>query len=176
MNLRTNMRKRISKADFLAIKKELISIAHDCGYTVRMTKHPIKQYMYEHGMRYFSIHGTASSFKKRLTVSMNGRPAHHLQLFILAHEVRHALHTKNGLYKDYYRPELETYTQPKIESYKLPCRLIAIRAERDCDRWAYNYLKEKGVDLPLPKKYPYNATLAAYIHQYFIMENNKEYK
>lgn len=64
-------------------------------------------------------------------------------LFILAHEYRHFLHQKLGLFKSYYtRSELDG---PK--AYRSHYLLAGLAAERDCDKYAVVWLKEHAPGL-----------------------------
>lgn len=69
--------------------------------------------------------------EKVVTVFMrspDGRFRSHADIaFILAHELRHIQHFEQGLYREYYIEREERV--PEL-------MLVAIRAERDCDRYA----------------------------------------
>ena len=55
------------------------------------------------------------------TISLENR------LFVLAHEIRHILHKKDGLYSSYYSSFF------RLNAGALG---VGMRAELDCDRWA----------------------------------------
>lgn len=64
--------------------------------------------------------------------------------FILAHELRHAQHMRDGLYDAYYdRDDLATMDKLGISV------AVGYRAELDCDRYAVQRCKEAGVYTPL---------------------------
>jgi len=51
----------------------------------------------------------------------------YLLTFTMAHEVRHLLHMKKGLFKNYYSNN--------------PYFIVGACAEKDCNKWASNYIK-----------------------------------
>lgn len=57
--------------------------------------------------------------------------------FILAHELRHVQHIKQGIYKSYYLRE-DMYASPEMVA-------IGVRAEKDCDRYARKRLREANI-------------------------------
>lgn len=67
-------------------------------------------------------------------------------IFLLAHETRHLQHWMQGLYKNYYQnnPQLIKYFGPgkrhKMRLIQACSILVAVRAERDCDKFARDFL------------------------------------
>lgn len=162
-------------------------MARAIGYEVRIYYRP--RAGKQSGLRssnFAAIRGTCEQFPKRkIVVSCYGRQARRNLLFVLAHEVRHALHVRDGIFADYYRPYSEDAAAVAFayslndkrglpKNFKLPNLSVAIRAERDCDKWAAKFLRERGISASY-LKYEIFQTAAFDLHVLLARNNFKMY-
>lgn len=126
--------------------QELLGILKNLKYDFEIAKSPKE------------IDGLGRCYDKKIVVSLRyprgGLIGLGEFLHCFAHEVRHALHKNEGLFRSYYKA-LDTGTIPNMG--------VAARAENDCHRWGHKFLNKWGVKYHRPfsykiyDKYPVNA-------------------
>lgn len=164
------MQKRIGLAEMRKIMRELREIAQSAGFVINVHYRPVNWNWCGSGSPAFGTSGQCISKEKKLIVTSRGRSARRDLLFVMAHEVRHALHIKEGLFADYYRDQdfekFHEYVRGRAErpNAPLPDRDIAWAAEKDCDAWALEFLRSRGIEGRLRHEYPFDSTLASQIH------------
>lgn len=138
--------RRIYYREYRALMKELRGIAYDLECDIRIQyKKP-----FHYGEFCPGVCGSFNIAKNRINIIIRGRPSRRDILYTLAHEVRHAMHLAQGYFPHYYKP---------ISKRKLNLG-VAVRAERDCDKWANKWLKSKNLR-PIKELYPAHHTLDA---------------
>ena len=157
------------RTDYLRLMKLLRSEATKLGVKVKFYRRPIN-YPNQYGMA-----GGYNGAEKFIIITAYGNQSYSYVLGVFAHELRHAQHHSQGLYKSYYQTELydiEKFADLVIKNKKkLPSAKVAVSAENDCNLFAINFMKSHG--FPLKKTsykyfyepYPYRQTLAYYAKQ-----------
>lgn len=172
----------VNKKRYNQLLKDLRQIAGFCGFTIQLRKREVIYKRYETNIPNFGeIYGYCDSVKRKLTIVYFGKTGRAKILWVMAHEVRHAIHVNTGIYKDYYdlRHREARY---KLDSdgvlpigYKPPDLSVAVRAERDCDQWAFKYLSDKEIEFR-PKnraKYDKNKTYVYHLWSAYNMSKTK---
>ena len=119
---------RIRAEEFKTLKHPLVwplvEMANAHGYYVRIHKNT------DHMSDPYASVGELARDKKRISVSLKPYAGRNFKIedvcFILAHEVCHAVHIKDGLFAEFYNKG---------------DKKIGIIAERDCDAFAAAYVK-----------------------------------
>lgn len=106
---------------------------------------------------------------RRIGVTVHGRAARRKLLRVLAHEVRHALQERLGLFPSYYRPSTlwglgGDGARAAAPADHLPDLDEAHAAEIDCDAWADAFLTARGVEPPGHRDYLFSSTGAYALH------------
>lgn len=135
------MRHRISEKNFREIKNELIRLAHKYGGTVRIRKE-----------KNIEANGEFLLPDKRITVYNTNVRTKLAILATLAHEVRHLIQYMSGEYKNafdgrhysIYNAIVKDKRIPKYKNYELPDEAMFYEIEKDAERWAIAFLKERG--------------------------------
>src|SRR5690554_1533697 len=128
------LKKRLASA-----KKELHKIARSYGFKVVYGRSNLME-----GSGYFDQHAKII----KVYIGKHKFFSRRLALHTLAHEVRHLIHQQEGLYRDYYRPEHQyaittVYKRGRVPKWYNPPNIgVAVRAERDCDSWAFKFLEK----------------------------------
>lgn len=131
----------MTKNEFKRIKKDLLALITPFGVVCAIKKEKFK---YGRG---FGVSGTYSAKTKRINLRIRGNCAYLEILATLAHEVRHAQHHQEGLFPEYYDPQLESkeyLSQIKQGLIIPPSVEIGLVAENDCNSFAREYLKTQG--------------------------------
>lgn len=147
----------VNKKRYNQLLKELREIAGFCGFTIQLRKREVIYKRHgENRPNFGEMYGYCDSVKRKLTVVYFGKVGRAKILWVMAHEVRHAIHVNMNMFKDYYdlrhREASTTLDKDGVlpDGYKPPDLAVAVRAERDCDRWAFKWLKDNEIDF-LPK-------------------------
>lgn len=116
----------------------LVDFLKQEGYTIKFVEYFI------HKDKSFVFGGLCNYTDKVISLAVRERPDGPILTiaevcWYLAHEVRHVIHLKKGLYKSYYSPK---YTAA-----------VAYRAENDCNNWASCYTKI-AFDINMRWRYP----------------------
>lgn len=127
---------RINRKTYLKLLKELKRNFKELGYEFRLYRRPISWSSVRSGVhdRYGTVYGWCDVFHKRARVTVRGNQSRAHVLAVIAHELRHAQHKHEELFMRYYLPS------PR-------CMQTAFEAEYDCDTYAINWLKERGIHL-----------------------------
>jgi hypothetical protein len=163
--MQSNKKKRhrpIFLAEHRKIMKILIQMAKAMGVKVEIRNKPVS--FPRHGRpKRGTVCGLYHFYNQRkIVITKRGRPSRRNLLGVLAHEVRHAIHQHIGIFSNYYACE------------PLPDLRIAIRAERDCDKWAINFLKKFNIIYD-PGIYPLHDTAAYMVHSTHLRTNPRSY-
>jgi hypothetical protein len=172
----------VNKKKYGQLLKDLRQIAGYCGFTVQIRKREVIYKRHgEERPNFGEMYGYCDPVKRKLTVVYFGNTGRAKILWVLAHEVRHAIHVSTNMFKDYYdirhREAINTLNKTGLlpEGYRPPDLGIAVRAERDCDNWAFKFLKEKDIEFR-PKnrgKYDKNQTYVYHLWFTYKMANLK---
>lgn len=162
------MTNRINRSNMRLMMKQLRTVADLLGYKVTINRRKVKFY---HTLMICWPEAYCDFVHKRISITIYGRPARRSIIHTFAHEIRHAIHANNGLFKDYYRQEpfiwvkgpvhMRNSTASTIKAFNLKNAWLA---ERDCDRWGNKFLAHYGVK-PMKTKYYYWATAAYRINK-----------
>lgn len=169
------MKTRINNSQYRKYLKEVKSFADLLGVTVVIHRRAIIWSRYgSQGPNFSEVRGYHDMYKKKIVVTLHGRPARRKVLHVLAHELRHALHVKEGLYKNYYNPKVGRCIDLLLKGVKIdakmivrPSNLVALMAERDCDKFADKWLADRNIKAMNLSPYPNYMTIAYQINQYF---------
>lgn len=178
----------ISLSEFRGHMKMLRNIAHfsDVKLVIYRRPHKIVRHIdpntgHPAEFRASGVFGYYAQNLKSATISIFGNPSRSEVLHTIAHEIRHAIHVKEGLFKDYYRPKDATewlnYALGSTDERpraKLQNLRTAWMAEIDCNKWADQFLIDRGL-LPLNEPYNYKDT-AAYRIRVLIRERDNSLK
>jgi len=145
---------------YLRLKAELESIAHDLGYTYKIVRRP-RLRLHPELSRF--VTGSHCEWSRELRVFVYGKMSYATILFTLAHEVRHAIHVREGLFKSNYglnKRLMKLAMRGRKDQWRWPNLGVAIRAENDCDRWANKFLTDRGEEWQKTNPYPIERTAA----------------
>lgn len=169
------MKKRISKKLFRALVKEIRQVAESMGTKINLYYRPIIWNRHgSDGPNFGEVRGFHECETRKIVVTCHGKASRRQLLHVLAHELRHAIHYRDGLYKDYYDPEyyamvalLKAGLELPPQCIQRPSNKIAHLAEMDCNRFAIKWVKERGLEPYTDSiSYPYHATSAYGINMY----------
>lgn len=158
----------ISKSKYLKLLNKIRNNAKELGVNITIYNRPIIWRRFGIYPNFGEHRGYYINNKKRIIVTFYGRIGHGKKLFLLLHELRHAIHHNKGLYKDYYNPlwdDLEKLFE--MENPPMPCKRTAFLAELDCNRFAYHWLKKEGIKIPKDLRYSPLNTVAYQIHKMY---------
>lgn len=163
------MRKRypyIKKSLYLKLLKEIKLEAKKINVDVVLYYRPIKYNRYGGSAPNFGeCSGYYSQKDKKIRCTFFGKIGNGKKLNLILHELRHAIHDAKKLYKDYYNPLWEKPINHIKATNKKPCLKTAFLAEIDCNKFAYYWLRNKGINIPKNFKYTYQHTLAYRVTQ-----------
>ena len=130
----------IRKKEYRALLKEFRAEFAKVGCTLTVYKRPICWTAVQNGThrRWGTTYGVFLEDHKRAIVTFRGKPAKWQILHTIAHELRHAQHSYEGIFKDYNENIL-----------------VAWRAERNCDTFGLTYLAQRGIIVPEMKARAY---------------------
>lgn len=156
--------KTITKEQYLQCRKDLLFLAHCYGYQVKTYYRQSEESYCKAQQCYFS---------KVITLEIFGKNNYIEALFQFAHEVRHAEHVYKGKYASFYSKQFRdlwqrVYSLKPIDISKIPKRSVAIKAERDCNKWAEAWLRKHGIDPGYHKPYSSRNTVVSYLWRYLI--------
>lgn len=145
--------RKISNMEFVRLIKNLRAEA--CLVQARLHVHSQKQNWdrVREGMESIGHARGYYRLNSRIAIiTVYGRAPRWKILYVMAHELRHAQHHHNGLYKDYYRKDIRrlynwarSSAKTPMPNIKLPCLKTAFLAERDCDKFAKKWLIANGI-------------------------------
>lgn len=156
---------RLSKQKYLEVKRELQKIVTDHGHTYRIRRGKL----HFHDGPNWGIEGGFYEYERKIKVKSTGKNGRAQILFVLAHEVRHMLHVKQNLYKSYYGLNhhlMHLAIKGQKVQWRWPNCGVAIRAERDCDRWALEFLAARGIVPHQKTQYRFESTSAYKMRQH----------
>lgn len=158
----------VKRKKYLSLLKQIKSICAENEVELKISHRPIIWDRYGGaGPNFGEQRGVYSVSNKSITAVFYGKIGYARKLELLLHELRHAIHHNEGLYKDYYNEKWEDLEALlKEENPALPCRKIGLLAEMDCNRFAYYWLKKQGINIPKSFKYK-GETMADYLHNEF---------
>lgn len=134
------------------VTRELRALARLFGYEVRYyTYSALKDKSYHRGFTPQFPSGEFDRFKKRILIRKYRNTLKHSVMCVLAHEISHMLHVVKGKYPKYYSDywagkilELHRNSNTDLSDLDISCFKQGVRAERDCDRWAQEFLGKRG--------------------------------
>ena len=157
------------KAVFEKLKKELYQQIHRLGGQVRIIR---KRPQWGSQLyKKFRVEGSFHVTRRRITITVYGNEPYTKILHYLAHETRHLIHDRLGLYQSYYDKNnikhIEQWSRRDGPiKWKFYNTGVATRAERDCDRWADNWLKSHGYPTERKLLYRHSQTAAYECNKY----------
>lgn len=156
----------MNRKEYLSSLKILKSLLPE-GVKVRFT------YLRDHKNNKNLGHGIYHTKNKRIRIYIFGkkcRKQYQTILALLAHEVRHAQHHAEGLFEEYYSKKFDEHLEEYVHDFligkeTLPDLKVGQKAERDCDKFAIDFMKAigfpldpgKGSHLVFFKPYPKQA-------------------
>jgi hypothetical protein len=172
-------RKVKSRPSIKQVVHELRAMANKHGYKVRYyTYSSLKDKSY---IRNFSPQFPSGEFderKKRILIRKYRNTFKHSIMCVLAHEIRHMLHVVEGKYSKYYSDYwaanvIEHYRGKQVDKLDISCFLQGIKAERDCDKWAQEFLFNRGYAYSprMIRKYPISMVVGYDLYSSFIKRN-----
>jgi len=166
---------RISKEQFNSLMKEIKAMAREMGVKLTIYKRPINWNRYGCGFPNFGeLRGYYSVEQRRIVVTFYGTVGRAKLLNVILHELRHAIHHREGLYADYYDDLWDRLDDYIEEGHtRRPCKRTAYLAEMDCNRFAYYWLRKKGINIKKCFKYPYFST-RAYVFEQMLEQRLQE--
>lgn len=170
-----NKRSYIKRKTYLALLKKIRKQCSDLGVVLKIHHRPLIWDRWGGaGPNFGELRGYYSITKKEIMAVFYGKVGYAKKLELLLHELRHAIHHKECLYKDYYQSDWENLKDfSKIKKSQLPCRRNARLAEMDCNKFAYYWLKNEKINIPKDFKYK-GDTMADVIHKEFKIFNLKK--
>ena len=156
----TSSRKKtryVSKVEFRKLVASERKVAATYGFEIKIQYKPFKWERVRDGHHHTGVSGLFSSDRKKIQITVIGRPGRGQVLSVLYHEMRHLEHFIKGMYPDYYRltekvvdPILRC-TAPEVpKRFEVPSIRTALEAERDCNRIAEEKLATIGIKIDLP--------------------------
>lgn len=134
----------IKRKTYLHLLKEIKNTAKLLNVELRIYHRPIKYNRNNEGKpNYGEMYGSYSQSRKKIICTFFGKIGYGKKLNLLLHELRHAIHDNEGLFKDYYNPLWEKDIKIIKSSRKKPCIKTAFLAEVDCNKFAYYWLRKK---------------------------------
>lgn len=162
----------IKRSKYLFLLKKIRKIAKGLNVSLNIYYKPIIWKRYGTYPNFGERRGSYNTKEKKIVVVFYGKIGYGRKLEILLHELRHAIHHRKGLYKDYYDSRWENIDQLlKEDNPKLPCKRTGMLTEMDCNRFAYYWLKKEGITIPKNFKYYKYGTVSYQIHQMFKNKN-----
>lgn len=169
------------KSTMKQMMRELKAIAKQHGFTARIYTHNAlgKDSGYTRNFSHLGPSGNFDELNKRIIVRKYRNTFMIGVLFVLAHEIGHLLHHIEGkyprYYSEYWRKEIGTFykTHQIPEKLDVSCFLQGIRAERDCDKWARKFLKDRGFTWnAFTDLYPVDNVMGHSLYQLYIRRNS----
>lgn len=167
------------KSSVKQVIKELRSIAKKHGYEIRYYTYPsLKKKSCVRTFTPWFPSGEFDSRKKRIVIRKYKNTFSHLVMCVMAHEICHLMHTVNGKYSKYYSDYwaaniVEHYRGKKIKQLDVSCFLQGVRAERDCDKWAQEFLSKRGhkYNEKMNRQYPVSMVMGYDLYSSFMNRN-----
>ncbi len=157
------------------VVRELRSMAREHGFEVRVytyDKLEDDSYLRSFSPRYPS--GDFEQYKNRIVIRKYRNTFYHSTMCVLAHEISHLLHVVNGKFPRYYSKYWEYEVSKYYITYKVPDKLDispflqGVRAERDCDEWAKEFLAERGYEYKKPRLYPATSVMGYQLYSSYM--------
>lgn len=161
---------RVSKSKYLKLEKEIRAEAKKLGYKIVIRKRPIIWNRFGSGQPNF---GEASGFcdfeNQVIQITHYGNISNGLKLFLLAHELRHAIQYSENLFQKCYWIYKNFDKLEKNYHYykKYICKRTSFLAELDCNKFAKKWLIDHNIKVKGFVKYPPESTLAYRTIQHF---------
>ena len=142
----------VARCSVKQVIKELRSLARKHGYEVRYyTYSALKDKSYHRGFTPQFPAGEFDRRKKRILIRKYRNTLKHSVMCVLAHEISHMLHLIQGKYPKYYSDywvnkilEHHRNNNSDLSDLDITCYKQGVKAERDCDRWAQEFLAARG--------------------------------
>lgn len=137
--------------------KELLAQARSLGWTVKFKGHRPTRALFAYG---YVTQMTDTGHIVVFASDADGGPSSlSTILFVLAHEIRHMQHIRDGLYAEYYEtpPTKEKKSVRLVQARRGQLLLVGLAAERDCDQFARNWLKSNKLPVTtglMRRRYP----------------------
>lgn len=159
---------------------ELRSMARQHGYEVRYyTYSGLKDKSYSRNFTPQFPSGEFDKRKKRIVIRKYKNTFQHLVMCVLAHEISHMLHVVEGKYSKYYSDYwaaniVEHHRGKRTNQLDVSCFLQGVRAERDCDKWAQEFLHKRGYQYSskMAREYPASMVMGHDLYSWFIKRNS----
>lgn len=136
--------------------------ALELGYKFNLRRSPIK--FSNDGLNY-GLNGNCNDRNKTINVNVRGRMGRAEILWVCFHELRHAEHRVDKLFKNYYSKEMDEIIdfiqgmgpKPDIIEFDFD---TGLEAENDCEDYAASRLKELGISVARRQIYPMENVLS----------------
>ena len=173
-----------SKPSVRCVIRELRSMARQHGYEVRYyTYSGLKDRSYNRNFSPWFPSGEFDQRKKRIVIRKYKNTFCHQVMCVLAHEISHMLHVVEGKYSKYYSDYwatniIEHHRGKRPDKLDVSCFLQGVRAERDCDKWAQEFLLKRGYRYSprMAREYPISMVMGHDLYSWFMGRNNVEPK
>ena len=156
---------RIKRAIYLKLLKKIKNIAEEINVPIKIYYRPIIWRRYGIFPNFGEHRGYYCIEDKKIVVTFYGNISYGRRLFLLLHELRHAIHHHEGLFEEFYDPKwLDLDSLLEMENPPLPCKRTGFLTELDCNRFAYYWLKREGIEIPKDLRYPPELSYLTQVH------------